>query len=456
VLAKRAPSSTEVCPVTRAEIETAGSRLALLCWLTLLAIAYESLIPFQYRPVSLNDAIANFLHLRWEPLGPGDRGDWIGNIVLYLPLGFFLSGALGRRSRVVGFLFAAALGTVIAVGLEFAQTWASPRTVRLNDVVAEAIGAALGAGAWVFCGPALVRAVREALRGGRTGLRAALLLYLVAYTFVALYPFDFAVNAAELRQRLQGAEVLGALPHDLFSVRALVHLLLKAALMIPLGVAIRIGWRGGALTAAVAAALFTSAIECARWFELSAQVNAANVLLGAVGAVIGNRVAVLEWLSGERGLVLIRACAWILLGPYVLVLATARGWRPHVQDSATVNGVLQNLHWIPFYYTYYASKLAAFGSLMNVAASFVPVGTFMWAVRLRNADTAGHQRQVWQTALIAGLVAVCIEFGGLVTAGLRPDPTNVLIAIAAAVIAQRGCEWFARILLSVAGAESAA
>ncbi len=441
-------------PLTNREpTPESGGTMTRLVALTVLAIIYESLIPFEYRSVPLDQAIAKFLHLTWEPLGAAGRGDWIGNIILYMPLGFFAAGAVRGRSQLAAFAFNVALGVVLAVAVEFAQTWADPRTVRLNDIVAEILGSVFGATAWLLFGARLTRAFRSALLGGVSGLRAALSLYVLAYVFFALFPFDFPLSTQEIQLKASNPDAVVLIPHDLLSLSTLVRLSLRAALMLPLGAAIRVGWRSGVAIAVVSAGLLSTAIEIGHWFEFSAQSDIANIFVAVAGAAAGNILATSRLMNDPSVIVWLRSSALAFGIAYLLALPILRGWRPHLANRSVVDDTLANLHWMPLYYHYFTSKTRALVSFLTVATSFAPVGVLSWAIRLRDPLSAGETRGVWMTAFAAGLLSAVIEAGALLTVGSRPDPTNVLIAMAAAVLAQRVCEWIARIVWRAPGSD---
>src|SRR5574337_1811472 len=120
-----------------------------------LFVTYGSLVPLEYKPLS--NPWQHFLHTPWLHLGVGSRADWVANILLYVVLAYFATGAvwasrLGIALRVVllGLVFSACLG--LAVGIEFLQQFFPPRTVSLNDLLAEAIGTGLGALSWFISG----------------------------------------------------------------------------------------------------------------------------------------------------------------------------------------------------------------------------------------------------------------------------------------------------------------
>jgi VanZ family protein len=125
-------------------------------------VVYGSLVPlaFRYRP--LMAAWDAFLQTPYLHLGLGSRADWVANILLYIPLGFLATGWIAAASRSRG----VAAGVVVlvfcvllAVGVEFAQLYFPPRTVSLNDIVAESSGRFWGS-------PFGYRRANESLRYG--------------------------------------------------------------------------------------------------------------------------------------------------------------------------------------------------------------------------------------------------------------------------------------------------
>ena len=88
---------------------------------------------------------------------------------------------------------------------------------------------------------------------------------------------------------------------------------------------------------------------------------------------------------------------------------------------------------MPFYYHYYTSESAAMTSLLGVVSMFVPIGILFWVWRVvRIREFVG--RGAFQVALLGALLAASLETGKLFFRGARPDPTNVIIAGAAAAI----------------------
>ena len=122
-------------------------------WMNVIFIVYGSLVPFEIRHNTLAQAWEFFRHVPYLKLGVGSRADWIANIVLYMPFAFFadawLAGGRGLFSRrLVRRLIVFGAGAVLAVAVEFTQIWFAPRTVSLNDIIAEIIGTVLGIIVW--------------------------------------------------------------------------------------------------------------------------------------------------------------------------------------------------------------------------------------------------------------------------------------------------------------------
>ncbi|OYU99991.1 MAG: VanZ family protein, partial [Burkholderiales bacterium PBB5] len=186
-----------------------GIRAQGLAWLAWLAfVVYGSLLPFDFQPLTLEAALEAFRHIPFLQLGIESRADWVANGVLYLPVGLLgvlaLGPGTGRRGWVpaltVPVVFAA--GSLLAVAVEFAQLYFPPRTVSQNDILAECIGTALGAGVAPLLAPWVARfaaAMRE--RAGAFAPRL-LELYACSYLLLSLFPFDLLLTGDEWLAKL--------------------------------------------------------------------------------------------------------------------------------------------------------------------------------------------------------------------------------------------------------------
>lgn len=403
--------------------------LLLLGWLAF--VVYGSLVPLDVRPLPLDEALRRFAQTPFLTLGAESRADWIANGVLYFPLGALTALTfIGWLPRLRTLALAAAwvFCAALAVGVEFAQLFFPPRTVSLNDILAEWIGAALGVlasthlAAW---GARLVQVMQARLAHSPRVLGRAWLLGLLA---LALFPFDFVLSAAEFAQRLASDLVA---PWWVPDPRGLLLGLLRwgaeATVALPLGMAWAWGGRTSVLRAGLLGLGLGALIEVVQLLLVSGVAQGASVASRAMGVALGAALAgplARSGLPGVQGLIR-RAAPWLVL-PYLAALLLANGWfRSSSRDGAQIAGTWQELRLLPFYYHYYTSEAVALVSLLSVVMMYLPLALWGWARGLR------------PVAVGAGvlLLSLAVEASKLLLGGMRPDPTNVLIATAASAAA---------------------
>ncbi|MCX7893887.1 MAG: VanZ family protein [Burkholderiales bacterium] len=454
------PSSAE--PAAPLRPDGAPSRKPRL-WPLALAVAafivYGSLIPFEFRPKALDAAWDAFLRIPYLRLGPASRADWVANILLYIPLGFLLTGAFARGARgarlAAAGAAALAASAALAIAIEFAQLFFPPRTVSQNDLIAEAIGAILGIALWWSAGSSIVALLTRFRFGGPYGLRAAAILYALAYLALALFPFDFVVSGAELSRKLgtQGrsafvlAEACGG------SLRCSVKLFAEILLAAPLGLLYGLATRTRGLRSYFGAFAWGAglglAIEVAQVFLVSGVSQGVSILARGVGAVWG--LAFLRMAGGDfitRHAGALRRIALAAAVPYVLLVLALNGaftnkWEP--QWVALEK--LRELRWLPFYYHYFTTETEAMQSLLANAGAYAPVGILFWLLGLGQRGPRGR----WPAAAAAAALALAVETMKLFLLGKRPDPTNILIAAGSAHLVLTALEWLARPGVAAAG-----
>ena len=158
-------------------------RAVLLTVITAGVIIYGSLYPFEFRiPVGGIGPIRSLLQ-SWA--APPGRGDFLANILLYGPLGWFGSLCLSHRMGIpLRLLLVTMLGSALSISLEMAQYFDAGRVTAADDVYANALGTLLGSlGAAGLSGRWHLPLQREITD---RPIPAALLLALVGYR---LYPY---------------------------------------------------------------------------------------------------------------------------------------------------------------------------------------------------------------------------------------------------------------------------
>jgi VanZ family protein len=418
--------------------------LALAIAYTLFVI-YGSLVPLDFQHHSWQDASDAFKSIRYLNLGVGSRADWVANIVLYVPLAFVWLGTLWRSKslawRIVTILFVSFGCVSLSVAIEFTQIFFPPRTVSLNDIIAEIIGTALGIALWLFFGMRFVHLARAIFQGGTNARYAALIAYALAYMALSLFPYDFLLSYGEWQAHL-ASEKVGWLFAPVCGSGCIWKLSPEIITTAPLGLLAALALsplqRGTLWLAAIAGILLGVLIEGLQLTIASGVSQGASIGSRAVGMMLG------VWLAQsargvDRRWVRQYARGILVLGtfPYLALLAWLNHWfSGHWIGFPEGLERLEDVHFLPFYYHYYTTESDALVSLLFQAGIYLPIGAWVWLWRWGGQSGKLDISLVWP-AIAAGLPASVIETGKLFIASQHPDPTNVLIAIAAAMAAYK-------------------
>lgn len=417
--------------------ETSPRSSAGLAWfagLYALFIVYGSLLPFDYRPGSMDAAREAFANIPYLQLGVASRADWVANILLYVPLAFAAMGAAAQGLRhpvaaALGALLVAAVCVALAVGVEFAQLFFPPRTVSQNDLIAETLGTGLGIVAWFVGGPRLMHIVRSVAMGRDTAWHAGFVLYLLAYGALSFFPYDLLVSTKELSDKLadptRSAWLLSGSCGGV--VGCSVKLGAEVALAAPLGALLGFVFHTMRVPTAFAVGMVAgAAIELVQLGLASGVSQGLSVFTRAAGVAWG---LVLQ--RSLRGSVLqrhhasIRICLVLGAPLYLVLLAVLNGFAGRLEPQWVANDKLAATHFLPFYYHYYTTETEAMWSLLANAGAYAVIGIALWLLR-------PSQNRAWAAGGLAALAALGIEILKLYLPDKRPDPTNVLIGFAAA------------------------
>jgi len=412
---------------------TTPSEAATLPWwlLYICFVVYGSLVPLDFHPRSWDQAWEMFQHISLLNVGTQGRADWVANGVLYLPVGFLTVTLFTRfkthRTLALAFIGSLLFSFTLAVTVEFAQLFFPPRTVSINDVIAEFLGSILGA---VFAArwSDRFRSFLSTLRGNPDRLVAHLLkAYAIGYVAFSLFPYDFLVSVSELEGKLHsdGWGWLVATESMRGSIAlSLAKLFAEALAVVPLGLILcqlTAGRRPWSPTRALlSGAVLGLIIEIAQFFIVSGISQGLSVLTRATGMYLGallwrhrTRLHPLQLASGLRRFGLPVAIL------YLVALAAVNGWFEHrwIGVDSAMNA-FNDIHFLPFYYHYYTTEQAALLSLVSVCLMYAPIGVLTWA----SWNPPGL------AMLMATLIAGSMETSKLFLESLHPDPTNLLLA----------------------------
>jgi len=418
--------------------------------LYLLFVVYGSLVPLEFNNLPVETAVNQFKTIRYLNLGAASRADWIANILLYIPLAFGASATLGSvRYPLVRVLLSVGVLVfclALAVAVEFAQLFFPPRTVSLNDLIAETLGTVIGVLGWQFFGRYFSDLYRHLLRGSLFSAQAAIIFYLLIYIALSLFPFDFVTSFAELNEKLANSYDAIILPLDACGaepMRCVVKLLVEILVMMPLGLLFcYLPYLQHRIIVAVLVGFFLGlVIEIVQVFILSGSGQGISVLTRMVGMAGGAGLFVWAKQKDSAGLLrLLRRAVWYTLPPYLFLVLSINGW--FASDWLTPEQALKKLtetRFLPLYYFYYTSEGVALVSLLSNLGMYLPVGLLCWARFLSASPEREQKAPHWFFAgLIAALFALIVETGKLFLADKHADPSDVWLAF----IAAAGCYAF--------------
>ncbi len=397
---------------------------------------YGSLIPFEFRAAGAEEVLSRIAAARFEPPGSSAH-DLVENVLLALPLGLGLAGALARRTGRAGAVaLATALCALFAVAVEVAQVFVPARDPSPNDIAAQTAGGALGAVVFLVLGPALVGWIEERRRPAAAS--RLLLAYGVLFTLTQLAPFDVTLDPGQLAEKWDAGRIVPGLRADGPALGLLREALGDLAIAAPLGALAVLGPRrrgraspGLAALAAVAGVL---AIEVAQVFVLSREAAARDALAKAAGVVLG---AALAAAIDRRPVATdeppVRAGWAAAAFAYALVLSVSQ-WAPFAfsfeRERLAERG--RSLAAVPFASLALGDPAAALHHAQNLgvkALLALPLGVLL-GLAVPRAATRGRDRLRVAVLLgLAGGLLVLLEAGQVALAARSPDSTDPVVGL---------------------------
>jgi VanZ family protein len=179
-------------------------RRHLLLTLAIIAvILHGSLFPYHFVAPPGGIGPVATLFASWKELGTS-YGDIVANVLLYMPLGFFMALAIGR-GRIVRILFVTMAGLVLCTTVELAQYYDVGRDDTMSDVYFNTLGSTLGA-----TGAVLLGGLGRYLRLAGIAFKPMSVLLLAAMLGYHLYPY---VPTIDLHKYYNALRPLIIAPH---------------------------------------------------------------------------------------------------------------------------------------------------------------------------------------------------------------------------------------------------
>ena len=412
--------------------------------LYLLFVIYGSLVPLVPNSLSIEAALTRFKNIPYLNLGTASRADWIANIVLYIPLAFLMSSNFNRvhslLSRLLVALLVFAFCLMIAVAVEFSQLFFPPRTVSLNDLIAEALGSLSGVLIWLFLSTYFSNLCRQLLGANRLSVKSAIIFYVLIYAALSLFPYDFVTSFTELNLKLAHGSDSFFMPVSTCQANGLrcgFKLLSEIAVLFPLGfLCAYLPSVPQRITAAVLLGFFIGLVlELIQVFLLSGSGQGLSIITRMIGMGLGASVWIrAQALSAAITLSFLKRSLYLILPLYLLLLITANGeLTTHWLLAQPALERLTDIHFLPLYYFYYTSEGVALVSLLNTIGLYCPIGLLCWLSFINKDHPQRSPTVHWfYVGLLAALLALAIETAKLFLVAKHPDPSNIWLAFIAA------------------------
>ncbi len=256
---------------------------------------WGSLFPFVVQPVDLEVARAAF----WTAWAGGPPtwsiSDFVSNVLLFIPIGLFAAAALERRRpgrhRLAVWVTVFCSAVLLSTAVEIGQAFVPWRTPSIVDVLAEAIGTAIGIAIRAAASRPFDRRVAAVSGMVRRAspLERVLLVYCAGFAVAWLLPLDVTLRPGEIADKYFHQRLL--LPFtpspDALSAGGLTIALIAA---FPLGLAARIRTARPASPRTVARAMAIAipavcALETMQVFVFSRTTDT-TVLLPVFGGIL--------------------------------------------------------------------------------------------------------------------------------------------------------------------------
>jgi VanZ family protein len=370
-------------------------RFAIIVLLIISMIIYGSLYPFAFHwPAGGSGPIRSLL-ASWSER-PG-KADFLANVLLYLPLGFFAIHALPNVNHVVRFCITVALGTALSISMELTQYFDSGRVTAATDVYANVLGTMAGATVATF---ARLQISSLSPNGARN--HQVPLLLLAAWAGDRLYPFVPVIDLHKYWDAIK--------PLFLFSHLDIIELFRHAAIWSTVFVLVdevAEGKRSIILFLALAFILVTGQVCVVdRSVSLPELIGITIALLWALGTAPFPRLRVLTVLIVLASYVLVER-----LEPFTFsVLGKQFGWVPFLgllRGSLTVD-VLSFLE-KSFFYGALIWIMAKVG--MRISVATLSVSGLLFLTSVAQLYLPGRSSEITDALLALAAGAVLSLFG---------------------------------------------
>ena len=427
------------------DLRSVRPTLFLVALLYLVFVIYGSLVPLHFHAQPWAQAVARFRAIPYLNLGIGSRADWVANILLFIPLAFFWLGTMwprGLLARSLATLVVLAAGFALSVGIEFTQIFFPPRTVSINDIIAESIGTVIGVMGWWAFGARLSswyvdwRRIKEPA----TFAERLAWAYVAAVYIYGVLPLDLTISAVEIFHKWREGKLnlipFATLPSE--PGLAIYALTMDALMWAPPAFFWQISGKRSGLRVWGMTIGSATLLEVLQLFVYSRVTDVTEVITATLGGAAGVLLGV-KYVAGMRPsneMKRMTATSDIIktLLPLALALLWMFGltvlfWYPfHFRtDGAFLRERLHDfLARVPFEAYYYGTEYRAATEVLHKFLFFIPLGAILaWFV--------SRLRWVWRgygtllSLVLIACTALVIVVGRLAQPEKNPDSMDIIL-----------------------------
>lgn len=403
----------------------AGSRAFLvLAVASTLLILYGTAFPFDLRfgEGALQRGWEQAYPLPWQGQEDGrpSLADLVANVMLFLPWGMWVAADAARRGRALRptLLITGALGVALSIAVEFVQLFSPTRLPAGSDVVANGLGALLGAWAgWTLAGPVLERHARRWKEGGRRDPLGRGVWVMVALVLLAaVAPFQPVLKARHLAGALESVrllplvDLLGGGASSVEGLHRLSEVLWWSLAAGVIATARRASGRPSVEVGTIAATVgLALGVESLQFLFVGPTSDATSVVMSFLGGLLAVAVLRVGAVASARRRVIVALVAWSS--------AIAVG---QLADAPTAGGDGGLAGLVPFWSVLREARVWALVEALSRALHFLPlgVGIFLLSPAMRP----------WQGATIAAVAVAALEVLTSAMAGRGMDSTDAVLA----------------------------
>ncbi|NOQ77111.1 MAG: hypothetical protein GQ475_04875 [Methylococcaceae bacterium] len=408
----------------------------------LVFVVYGSLVPLDFNHIPFEVAWERFENIQYLNLGIGSRADWVANILLFIPLAFLWTGLLSSRSHLVGKIlvsfFISLCCALLSVSIEFTQLFFPPRTVSLNDIIAECSGTVIGISAWWLFRTKLTSWFDTWILEKSTtqNLDRYLQIYLVFLFLYNVMPLDLTISPIEIYHKWnEGRIILLPFTHlkEVFAEN-IYEWLSEIALWLPVPLLWQRTSNLSVYQLWMRVFLVAFIIEFFQLFVYSRVTDVTDVLLALVGSGIGIWGGRKLWLGKSnvqqniffslQKKPLISGCIFYTGWCFVLMLVF---WYPYnfELNNGLIKLELNSLFNIPFYSYYYGTEFRAITEVFHKTMFFMPLG---WILAFFS-QSFGYRRFFWLSICILLSSSLMIEIVQLFLPEKTASSTDILLEV---------------------------